>query len=414
MMKLPKQEPGVPQAQLARTINLPLLTFYGLGTILGAGIYVLIGTVAGYAGVFTPLAFLLAAAVAGTTAFSYAQLSALFPHSAGEAAYVWEGFNQRLLSVLVGWLIVFTGVVSVATLVNGFVGYFNVFVSMPPVLAIVLLLVLMGGLAVWGISESLWVAAAMTLVEIGGLILVLVFNMSAFTRWPDAQLLVWPADFASWSGIFTAAFIAFYAFIGFEDIVNIAEEVKRPETNLPRAIFLALAIASILYMLVAWVAIVSVPVEALATSDAPLSLLLEKQSGHASQLVAFISLFAIINGVLIQMIMASRLLYGMACRGGAPAWLASVSIRTHTPVLATLLVVGLVLVFALWLPLAQLARLTSFTILMVFILVNAALWQVKRKRPELICSRYVPTAPLLAGVLCVVLLLLEAISIFSY
>jgi amino acid transporter len=159
-------------ATLKRAFTLPLLTFYGLGTIIGAGIYVLIGEVAGSAGMAAPFAFIVAALLATFSALSYAELSARYPLSAGEAVYTWHAFSLRSLSRLVGMMLVMIGLVSGATLVSGFVGYFQVFLPWEDWLIITLLVLALGALAVWGIAESAWVAAITTLVEIGGLLLV--------------------------------------------------------------------------------------------------------------------------------------------------------------------------------------------------------------------------------------------------
>ena len=158
---------------LARRIGLPLLTCYGLGTILGAGIYVLVGKVAGNAGMLAPMSFLVAAIVAAVTALSYCQLTVLYPRSSGEAYYVEASFNHALLTKIVGYMVIFTGIVSAATLTRGFLGYLTTFIQLPTVLGVFLVVGIMGGLALWGISESLWVAGFLTLVEVLGLLAVI-------------------------------------------------------------------------------------------------------------------------------------------------------------------------------------------------------------------------------------------------
>ena len=160
-------------AELKRTLSLAQLVLYGLGTILGAGIYVLVGKVASLAGPYVPVAFLVAALLTVFTGLSYAELAARYPRSAGEAVYVQEGFHRRALSLLVGFLLILTGMVSSATIVNGFVGYLHVFVTVPDWLVITLLVLLLGALAAWGISESVMAASLITLIEVGGLILVI-------------------------------------------------------------------------------------------------------------------------------------------------------------------------------------------------------------------------------------------------
>jgi amino acid transporter len=371
------------QATLKRAFSLPLLTFYGLGTILGAGIYVLIGEVAGSAGIHTPLAFLLAAVLAAFSAFSYAELSARFPLSAGEAVYTQRAFGRTWLAVTVGLMIVSIGLVSTATLVNGFVGYLQVFVVLPPWLIILTLVLLLSGLAMWGITESAWAAALTTLVEMGGLLLVL------WVGWPVAQwgetlqqVLQPSFTWLTLSGILGGAFIAFYAFIGFEDIVNVAEEVRDPSRTLPRAVLLALAIATLLYMLIAVLAVSLLPAQQLAASEAPLALVYQQATGQAPVFISLISLTAVLNGALIQIVMASRVLYGMAAQGWIPARFASVNPLTRTPLFSTLMITAAILVLALWLPLVTLAEITSLITLLVFSLVNLSLWRIKRRDPR--------------------------------
>jgi APA family basic amino acid/polyamine antiporter len=382
--------------ELKRSISLPLLTFYGLGTILGAGIYVLIGEVVAEAGIRAPIAFLVAALLAVFTAFSYAELSARFPRSAGEAVYVMEAFHRRRLSLLMGLLVILIGTVSAATIANGFVGYFRVFFELPPWLIIVVLVGLLGLVAAWGITESVWLATLVTLLEVFGLLLILwVAGDSLATlpqRWPE--FVAGGGDSTLWVGILAGAFLAFYAFIGFEDMVNVAEEVKDPSRNLPKAIVLALVISSLLYLLVVLVSVLSVPVAELAGDPAPLSKVYEYRTGASPTLITLISLVAVVNGALIQIIMASRVLYGLSWQGWLPELFSRVHPGRQTPLYATVLVTLVVLVLALWFPLLTLAKATSLVTLLVFALVNLSLWRVKRfdRRPAgiRVYPRWVP------------------------
>ncbi len=389
---------------LARRISLPLLTFYGLGTILGAGIYVLAGKVAAVSGVLAPLAFLLAALVAAITGLSYCQLVVNYPKSAGEVVYVDKGFRRPALSQLVGFLVVFTGIVSAATLANGFVGYLNSFITVHPTFAIFFVLILMTALAIWGIAESLWLAAAITVIELSGLLLLVGFNLDVLLLLPEraGDLLV-PDSGMEWAAAVSGAFLAFYAFIGFEDMVNIVEEVKQPRRTMPIAIVLALALSTLMYLWVAVVAVLAMPLDELAASGAPLKDLLQVQHPVVARWVGVISLFAIVNGVLIQLIMASRVLYGMAEQGRAPKRFAQVWAKTRTPALATVVVGGITCLAALWLPLVTLAKATSFIILVIFTLVNLALIQV-RKKPDFVLLDRVPSWPILGAILCMALL----------
>lgn len=369
---------------LKRRLGLGLLTLYGLGTILGAGIYALVGEVAGQAGLYAPVSFLVAAVIAGFTGYSYAKLSAKYPRSAGEAVYINAAFRWPPLSALVGWLVVATGAVSSATLSRSFVGYLGVFLEVPDPLAIVLVVGIITFIACWGIAESVSVAAVITGFEVLGLLIVLAVAKDELLHFPNqAQALLPPLDGDIWWGIFFGAFIAFYAFIGFEDMVNVAEEVRRPQRNMPIAIFLALGVATVLYILVALVAVLSLPIAELSQSEHPMVTLLEAKGSSLADSIGVISLVAIINGVLIQIVMCARMFYGMGVQGLAPAALSRVWPRTGTPVLATLLAGGIVTLLALAFPLIVLAKLTSFIILLIFILVNLALVVIARREGAL-------------------------------
>ncbi|MBT8127385.1 MAG: amino acid permease [Gammaproteobacteria bacterium] len=365
--------------RLKRTIGLPVLLFYGLGNILGAGIYVLIGKVAGEAGMYVPLAFFTASVVAGISAFTYSELSARYPLSAGEAVYIDEGFHSAALSRLTGVLIACSGMVSAATISRGFYGYFSTILPLPEVLVITGIIVLLGALTMWGISQSVGVAASLTVIEIVGLLLVIWAGRDALATLPARiDTLVPPMQSSAMIGIILGSFLAFFAYIGFEDMVNIAEEVKNPQRNLPAAILLALLIASLMYASVALVAVLSVDQETLSASQAPLAEVLSATSDIDPRIISIISMIAIVNGALIQLIMASRLFYGMASKGWLWHQLATVNAKTQTPINATVLVVVLTLGLALWIPLETLARSTSYLVLVVFALANAALLLIKR------------------------------------
>lgn len=369
--------------QLKRSLSLSLLTLYGLGNILGAGIYVLIGKVVATAGVFAPWSFLLASVLAGLTAFTYAELASRYPLSAGEAVYLQVGFGLRYLSSGVGLLIILAGIVSSATISRGFVGYFQQFWPMPGSGVIAMLVVALCALAIWGIVESVRVAALFTVAEVFGLAMII------WVAFPDAgqlgaslEALAAPSDFVAWNGILLGGILAFYAYIGFEDMVNVAEEVRDPVRTMPLAILVALVVSTLMYMLVSVVAIASGPIEELAGSTAPLAMIYQRASGSAPVLISAIAMVAVVNGALIQIIMASRVCYGLARQGWLPSRLSEVHPRTQTPVISTLLVGSGVLIMALWLPVETLARSTSLLLLVIFSLINLALWRIQRN-PEL-------------------------------
>lgn len=390
-----------PLPVLAPRISGLLATFYALGTILGAGIYVLIGKVAAEAGLFAPLAFALAAGVAALTGLTYAELAARYPRAAGAALYVQRGFGNTRLTLVAGMLVLTTGVVSAATLANGFAGYLAVWVVLPDALVTSTLIIALGLIAAWGVAESVTLAALITLIELGGLLLIVaVTGESSLARLPA----IWPtlipgADFVALGGILSGAFLAFYAYIGFEDTANLAEEVREPQKNVPRAILWSLLIATVLYLVVALVAVIGLPLDTLTHSRAPLADLYTAATGRAPTVISLISLVAVINGALIQIIMGARLLYGMAREGWLPGFLAQLHPVRRTPLVATALITGIILLLA-FLPLVSLAKFTSFIILLVFVALHIALLRIKTRdaRPAgvRVYPRMIPLAGLLA------------------
>jgi amino acid transporter len=365
---------------LSRSLNLPLLTFYGLGTTIGAGIFVLVGRVAGRAGMAAPVSFLVASLLAAFTAFSFAELVARYPRSAGEAIYVREGFGSDRLALVVGLMVALSGVVSSATIINGSIGYLQEFVALPRVPGVVLMLALLTALALWGIGQSVTVAAIFTVLEIGGLLLVVWAAKGSLADLPTRGAELIPtADAAAWIGVTAGAMLAFYAFLGFEDLVNVAEESKDVTHTMPAAILLTLVVTTLLYLLVGTVSVLTVPPQELAQSGAPLAAVYERGAGGASGVVSGIAVFAVLNGALIQMIMASRVIYGLADQRELPGGLAWVHPRTRTPMVATGLVAGAILILALGFPLERLAETTSVIVLVVFTLVNLALVVIKRR-----------------------------------
>jgi APA family basic amino acid/polyamine antiporter len=358
------------------------MVLYGLGTTIGAGIYALTGTIAGLAGAYAPVAFGVAALLAAFTAFTFAELSARYPRSAGEAVYVASGLGLPRLGTAVGLLVVLAGSVSAATVTNGFVGYASELVALPRALGILGLVAGLGLLAAWGIGQSVRAAAILTGIEVLGLLGVIWVARGELADLPERLPELLPAaNVDAWRGIMVASLLAFYAFLGFEDMVNVAEEVKDVQRTLPLAIIVTLLVTTGLYVVVATVAVLAVPPQELAARDAPLSLVWERATGSPSALITVIGVLAMVNGVLIQMIKASRVLYGLAAHSWLPAWLGRVHAGTRTPVRATALVAGVVLAFALWLPLAPLAEITAVLTLAIFTLVNLALWRAKRVDP---------------------------------
>ena len=365
---------------LRRRLSLPLLVLYGVGITIGAGIYVLIGAVAGHAGRFAPWSFALAGLAMALTVGSYAELSTRFPVSAGEAAYVRAAFHSRFASTLTGLLTIVIGVVSSATVVLGAAGYIGEFVDLPKAVVVAVVLVALGAVAAWGILESVLLASLFTLIEMGGLIIIIVAGSYAGVPAFDVLTSPPPFDAAVLSGIGYASLLAFFAFIGFEDLANVVEEAKVPHRDIPRAMVLTLVISTVLYLAVAAIAVAAVPPAELAASPAPLSLVFRAVAGISPATISAIAVVATLNTILAQMTMAARVVYGMARQGDLPRLAGHVHPKTATPLIATALIVGATLVLALLVPFERLAEGTSLATLAVFALVNLSLLRLRHRR----------------------------------
>ena len=368
---------------LARSVSAPMLTLYGLGTMLGAGIYVVIGEIIGAAGHWAPLSFAAAALVAALTGASFAELAGRLPSSGGPVAWSEKAFDQRWLSVALGWAIVATGVVSAATITTGFVGYANLFIDLSKWWLAPLLLGTLTLVAAIGVKQSAWFMALTTAVGVAGLLLVLWEAGPNIPEWPD---LVGggasaPASSGIVAGVLMGGFLAFYAFIGFEDLAHLGEEVRDVRRSMPIAIFVTIGVSLLFYVAVAAAAVTTLAPAALAESKAPLVDVV-RESGRSGTLLGALSLAIIANGALAQIVMASRAIHDLGKRrGGAPERLARVSERTHTPLLATLAVGAVTLALALLFSTKALASGTSAIMLVNFAVANAALIVLKRRCP---------------------------------
>jgi len=402
---------SAPSVPLKRSLSLLQATLYGLGVTIGAGIYVLIGAAAARAGMHAPVAFVLAAVLMALTAASFAELAGRMPVAAGEAAYVRDAFQSDKLALLVGLLVVAVAVVSAAAISVGSAGYISVFIALPEPVLIAAVVLAMGAIAGWGIKESVIFAGVMTVIEVGGLLLLILAGIASgpelVTRLPE--VLPPLGDASVIAGLMGTVMLAVFAFIGFESLANVAEEVRDPQRTLPRAIFLTLALSTLLYVLVVWVALVAVPREELAQSKAPLALVFERLTGASPHTMSLIAIVATLNGIIVQIIMSSRVLYGLARQGELPAFFGAVNSATQTPLNATAITTALVLVLAVLLPLHHLADLTSRITLVVFALVNLALIRIKAQPQPAPAGTYVAPAwmPWAALVTCAGLLIVD-------
>jgi amino acid transporter len=367
---------GAPK--LIRSLSLTHAVLYGLGVTIGAGIYVLVGTAADRSGMQAPVAFLAAAIIMGITAASFAELGTRMPVAASEAAYVQAAFRRKWLSGAVGLLVVAAAIISGATISVGSAGYIGVFLPLPASWIIVGVVLAMGTIACLSAVQSISFAGLMTVVEIGGLLLIVAAGLldggALISRLPE----LWPAgDLMAWTGIAQATLLAVFAFIGFEHLVNISEEMKNPRRTLPWALFITLGVTAVLYASVVWIAVTAVPPDELAGSSAPLALVFQRLTGLPLQVLSAVAIVATVNGIIVHMIMIGRVLYGLADQGNVPSFLAKVNAKSGTPVVATLIGVMAILFLALGIPLAGLAEWTSRLTLGIFAFVNLALIRIK-------------------------------------
>lgn len=390
---------------LKRSLTLTHAVLYGLGVTIGAGIYVLVGLAAGRSGLSAPLAFVLAAFMLTFSAATFAELGTRMPVAASEAAYVKAAFGSQPFSLGVGLLVVATAMISGATISVGSAGYLGVLLGLSPKVLIALIVIAMGAIACLSTSQSVSLAGAMTLVETGGLALIIGAGFFAgegvVTRIPE----IWPGlSYDAWTGIGATSLVAVFAFIGFEHLVNISEEMKDPRRTLPRALFATLIITALLYALVVWIAVISVPPAELSSSAAPLALVFERLTGLPLATMSIIAAVATLNGVVVHMIMIGRVLYGLSESGALPRALSRVSGENRVPLVATLVGIVFILILALVVPLEGLANFTSALTLAVFAVVNVALIKIHRTNPKpdgdfFRAPRWVPYAGLVASVL---------------
>ena len=399
MSEKPKNLPISPGPALRRRLGLPLLVLYGTGITIGAGIYVLIGAVAGHAGVYAPWSFVLAAIVMALTVASYAELSTRFPVSAGEAAYVKAAFSSRVLAVMTGLLTIVIGVVSASAVTLGSVGYIKQLADIPQWIVVIGIVVTLSAVAAWGILESVLLASLFTLIEVGGLLAIIAAAIHMDLPIASALAQPPPLDPQILSGIGFASLLAFFAFIGFEDLANVVEEAKVPHRDIPRAMVLTLLISTILYVVIAAIAVSAVSVDRLSSASAPLSLVFREVAGISPVTITIIAIVATLNTILAQMTMSARVIYGMARHGDLPRIAGRVHPRTATPLFATMLIAISVILLALSAPLERLAEGTSLATLVVFALVNLSLLRLRHRRvrstePHVKIPIWVPAAGL--------------------
>ncbi|MFG3153802.1 APC family permease [Streptomyces sp. NPDC048219] len=396
----------VPGPALKRALTTPLLYFFILGDVLGAGVYVLVGQVAADAGgaVWVPLVVALLLAL--LTAASYAELATKYPRAGGAAHYTTRAFGP-FAGFLAGFCMLAAGIVSVAALARGFGGdYLSAFVTLPVGAVAVVFLAVLALVNARGIKESTRANVVATVIEVGGLAVIVVLGAWLLLR-GDGDVgrlgrLGTPEKGAA-AAVLSGSVLAYYSFVGFETSVNVAEETRDPRRSYPRALFGALATAGAVYVLVGLAASAAVPTARLAASSGPLLEVVEAAGGVPTRLFSAIALVAVANGALLTGIMSSRLAYGMARDGLLPAALTKVLPGRRTPWAAIAATTLLAMLLALTGSVATLASTLVLLLLVVFFMVNTAVLVLRRDPGESDHFRTPTALPVLGAASCVVL-----------
>ncbi len=364
--------------KLKRSLGLFETTMYGVGIILGAGVYALIGKAAGVAGPAVWASFAVGAIIASLTGLSYAELGAMYPKDAAEYMYTKKAFGSRRLSFLIGWLIIFVGSIAAAAVSLGFGGYLYALTGAPVLVGALALIGALTFLNYWGMKESSKANVIFTLIELFGLLMIIALGFGHIQ--PAGYYTFSPGGF---DGIFLGAILVFFAFLGFEDIVNIAEEVKNPRKNLPRALIISIGVTTLIYILVSVAAVSIVPWDVLAHSQAPLADVAKAAAiPNGFGLMAGIALFATANTVLILLVTMSRIAWGMAKERSLPRSCSKIDPVRRTPWVTVILIGGLAAAFTFIGNIKTVAEITDFGAFLIFFAVNIALIALRYKKPS--------------------------------
>lgn len=364
---------------------------YGIGLILGAGIYVLIGDAAAMAGNAMWISFIIAAVIAAFTGLSYAELSSAFPKSAAEYVFVKNAFGNNLAAFVTGWLITFVAVVSAAAVAIGFSGYVAAFIpQMNPVLTAVVLVIGLSVVNFVGIRESMWMNTSFTMIELLGLAIIISAAISLGSLAESDYYEMPPAtagSFAASAGaLLAAATLLFFAYFGFENLANIAEETKDASRNIPRALIISIIVTTGIYISIAIAAVALVGWERLSSTEAPLALAAEQAFGKTGATVlAAIALFATSNTVLMMLVAGSRIMFGLSREQALPSVLGRVHSKTKTPWISIVLVMlsSCVIVILSQGNISVVANTAVFAIFVVYAVVNLSLIWLRYRQPQL-------------------------------
>ena len=352
---------------------------YGVGLILGAGIYVLIGEAAGFAGNALWISFILGAIVAAFAGLSYSELTALFPRAAAEYVFVKEGFRSDFIGFIIGWLTILTSIIVAATVALGFGGYMEQLTNIPILISALAILGVLSLVNFIGIKESAWANTIFAIITISGLGIIIFIGFS-FPLEAELDYFENPMGF---NGIILGFVLVFFAFIGFEDIANVAEEVKRPKKTMPRGIMLSVLISTIIYILVSLASIRIVGWEQLAESSAPLAFVAQQKLGDQGHFIlSIIALFATASTILITLVAGARIFYGMAKDGSLPSKLGLIHKKTKTPCIAVVLIFVTAIGFSFVGDIVIVANIVVFAVVITFAMINLAVILLRYVKPD--------------------------------
>lgn len=399
---------------LRRSIGTTQLALYALGSMVGSGIYGLIGKAAGEAGSAVWLSFIVAMLAALLTALSYASLGSRYPR-AGGAAYVTDrAFNRPLLSFTIGLALVASGLTSIATQSKIFAAILADIAdieALTPTAITVGFLFILSGVVFRDIRESMWVNVVCTLLEVSGILLVIVSGISYWGTVDYFEIPPRAADTGIALVVLQASVLTFFAFIGFEDAINVAEECKNPQRTIPWGLVIATVSAAFLYVAVSITAVSVLPWQELAAAPSPLTAVMQRSAPDIpAGLMSFIALFSVANTALVNYVTASRLIYGMSGQGLLPRVVGRVHETRRTPHIAIAAILGLLLLLVVAGEIADLAAATVLLLLVVFIAVNGSLIVLKRRTGEAPGQFEIPTILPVAGIIVCAALLVTRLA----
>lgn len=393
---------------LKRYITLWPLVLYGMGDILGAGIYGLVGKAAGQMGNATWMAFLVSMVAAGLTGLSYASLGSRYPKAGGASFVTHKAFKNHFLAYVVGLAVLCSGLTSMATASKVFSNYLSGMIPILPVnLIIVLFAFTIAFIIFWGIKETIWVNSFLAIVEISGLTLIIFVGLKFIgsVDYFDAATVTNPTGDLTTALLLNGAVLTFYSFIGFEDILNVSEEVKDPVKTIPRGLILSVAFSSIIYMTISLIAVSVIPAPDLANSKQPLvDVVTTAAPWIPASVYGVIALLAVSNTALLNFVMGSRLIYGMSHQGLMPKFLGQLHPKRSTPHRSILIILAILLVLALSGDISALAKATSVLLLTCFSIVNVALIILKKKDPMKGTFEVPSVVPALGTLVCLAML----------